>query len=311
MSQKMLLTECNYKIYDKKLLTIIKAFEEWRSKCANIFSNYSIHVLFDHKNFEHFMIIKQLNRWQVKWIEFFFEFNFQITYRLKIQNTKSDNLIRRFQKFFVDNFDEKKQFNNQVIFKSKNLNLEMRNAIKLVEQIYQLKSETTKLVIIIYFNLIKFIIFEIFKFDIDEKDFDDENDNFDAENIFIVNQSFTNAINFSKNQFDAINFSNFSSTFNAINSSTFNETNFVQNLSMQSNIEFDTNNINNFLFRIKKAYKKNKKLQVIIKTKKNDNRKISAKLIKKKIRLKLSDCEIKHEFFWIKKRLHMSRKFFL
>ena len=108
----------------------------------------------------------------------------------------------------------------------------MRNAIKLIEQIYQLKNETTKLVIMIYFDLIKFIIFEIFKFDIDEKNFDNENDNFDVESIFIVDQSFTNAINFLKNQFDAINFLNFSTTFNVINSSTFNKTNFVQNLSM-------------------------------------------------------------------------------
>ena len=108
----------------------------------------------------------------------------------------------------------------------------MRNAIKLIEQIYQLKNETTKLVIMIYFDLIKFIIFEIFKFDIDEKNFDNENDNFDVESIFIVDQSFTNAINFLKNQFDAVNFSNFSSTFNAINSSKFNKTNFIQNLSM-------------------------------------------------------------------------------
>ena len=51
---------------------------------------------------------------------------------------------------------------------------------------------------------------------------------------------------------------------------------------MQLNIEFDANNINNFLFRIKKAYKKNKKFQIIIKAKKNDDRKISIKFIKKK-----------------------------
>ena len=66
---------------------------------------------------------------------------------------------------------------------------------------------------------------------------------------------------------------------------------------MQLNIEFNTNNINNFLFRIKKTYKKNKKFQIIMKTKKNNNRKILIKFIKKKIRLKLNDCEIKHEFF--------------
>ena len=144
------------------------------------------------------------------------------------------------------------------------MNFEIRNAIKLIEQIYQLKNETTKFVMITYFFLIKFMIFEIFEFDIDEKNFDNENNNdFDVENIFIVNESFTNTVNFSKNQVHIINFSNFSSTFNAINSSTFNETNFVLNLSTQSNTEFNTNNINNFLFRIKKAYKKIKNFKLL------------------------------------------------
>ena len=42
---------------------------------------------------------------------------------------------------------------------------------------------------------------------------------------------------------------------------------------------------------------------------KNDNdRKISIKLIKKNIRLKLNNCEIKFDLFWIKKRLHMFKK---
>ena len=75
------------------------------------------------------------------------------------------------------------------------------------------------------------MIFEIFKSNIDGKKFDNENNNdFDVENIYIVDESFTNAINFLKNQFHAINFSNFSSTFNAINSLTFNKTNIVLNL---------------------------------------------------------------------------------
>ena len=107
------------------------------------------------------------------------------------------------------------------------MNFEVRNAVKLVEQIYQLKNETTRFVMMTYFDLIKFMIFEIFKFDIDEEDFDDENNNFDVENILIVDQSFTNEINFSKNQLNVVNSSNFSSTFNAINSSTLNEANFV------------------------------------------------------------------------------------
>ena len=48
-----------------------------------------------------------------------------------------------------------------------------------------------------------------------------------------------------------------------------------------------------------------------MKTKRNDDRKISTKFIKKRVRLELSDCEIKYELFWIKERLHMSRKKFL
>ena len=44
------------------------------------------------------------------------------------------------------------------------------------------------------------MIFEIFKFDIDEKIFDDKNNNnFDVENIFIIDELFTNTINFLKN----------------------------------------------------------------------------------------------------------------
>ena len=60
MSQKMLSIECNYEIYDKKLLIIIRAFEKWRSKCANTFFNNFIKI---------FLIIKiskflwQLNNW--------------------------------------------------------------------------------------------------------------------------------------------------------------------------------------------------------------------------------------------------------
>ena len=44
-----------------------------------------------------------------------------------------------------------------------------------------------------------------------------------------------------------------------------------------------------------------------MKIKKNDDRKISTKFIKKKIRLKLNDCVIKNNFLWIKNRLYISK----
>ena len=150
MSQKMFFAKCNYEIYDKKLLIIIKVFEKWRLECANTFVKNSIKIIFDHKNFEHFMIIKQLNRRQIKWIEFFAKFNFKIIYRFEIQNIKSNNLIRRTNDLLANDFDERKQFNNQIILKLKNLNVEIRNAIVLNDELHQLKNVIIKLTIITY-----------------------------------------------------------------------------------------------------------------------------------------------------------------
>ena len=55
-SFKMLFAKCNYKIYDKKLLTIIKAFEKWRLKLKDTLN--FIEIIFNHKNLKYFIIIK-------------------------------------------------------------------------------------------------------------------------------------------------------------------------------------------------------------------------------------------------------------
>jgi hypothetical protein len=56
--------ECNYEIYDKKLLTIIRCFEQWRVELQSVesFTN----VLTNHKSLEYFMITKKLNKRQAK-----------------------------------------------------------------------------------------------------------------------------------------------------------------------------------------------------------------------------------------------------
>ena len=97
--------------------------------------------------------------------------------------------------------------------------------------------------------------------------------------------------------------------FSITNSST-NQQNFVTNSSITNRffvinslielfdkIQNDTFRYSNFLFRIQTIYKKNSILQTIMKIKNNDNRKISIKLIKKNIRLKLNNCEIKFNLF--------------
>lgn len=59
LSRKMSPQECNYEIYDKELLAIVRAFEEWEPELAGV--KDPIKVLSDHKNLEYFMTSKRLN----------------------------------------------------------------------------------------------------------------------------------------------------------------------------------------------------------------------------------------------------------
>lgn len=92
-SMKMTGPETNYPIYDKELLAIIKAFEEWRPELAG--TDDPIEVFSDHKALEYFMTTKKLNRRQARWAEFLSEFHFVIHYRPGKQGTKPDSLTRR------------------------------------------------------------------------------------------------------------------------------------------------------------------------------------------------------------------------
>ena len=52
----MLSAECNYDIYNKKLLIIIYTFKKWRPELKDAVKQ--IQVITDYKNLEYFMIIK-------------------------------------------------------------------------------------------------------------------------------------------------------------------------------------------------------------------------------------------------------------
>jgi hypothetical protein len=92
-SRKMAPAECNYEIYDKELLAIIRCFEEWRPDLEG--SELPIQVLTDHKSLEYFMTTKRLTRRQARWAEFLADYHFQITYRPGKENQKADSLTRR------------------------------------------------------------------------------------------------------------------------------------------------------------------------------------------------------------------------
>ena len=131
MSKKMSPQECNYEIYDKELLAIVRAFEEWHPELAGTPVDDPIKILTDHKNLEYFMTTKQLNRRQARWAEFLSEFNFRITYRPGKQGTKPDSLTRRIGDLPEDDNDERRQFQHQIMLKAKHLDQGVREAISL------------------------------------------------------------------------------------------------------------------------------------------------------------------------------------
>ena len=77
-SRKIASVECNYKTYDKKLLAIIRCFEEWRPELKS--TSLPVKIFTDHKGLKYFMSTKKLTPRQVRWAEFLLEFNFVISY---------------------------------------------------------------------------------------------------------------------------------------------------------------------------------------------------------------------------------------
>jgi hypothetical protein len=63
-SKKYSPAECKYEIYDKELMAIIRAFEEWRPELQSVIN--PIRVLSDHKNLEYFTTTKLLNQRQAR-----------------------------------------------------------------------------------------------------------------------------------------------------------------------------------------------------------------------------------------------------
>jgi len=52
--------KCNYAIYDKELIAIVKAFEEWRPELAGTAN--PIKVISNYATLQTFMVNKELNR---------------------------------------------------------------------------------------------------------------------------------------------------------------------------------------------------------------------------------------------------------
>ena len=123
-SRRLSPAECNYEIYDKELLAIIRAFEEWRPELQG--AAYPVKVITDHKNLDYFTTTKQLSRRQARWAEYLSRFDFKITYRPGKLGGKPDALTRRSGDLPKEG-DVRLEHQNQVVLKPHNFELHANN----------------------------------------------------------------------------------------------------------------------------------------------------------------------------------------
>ena len=99
-SQLMSKEERNYEIYDREMLGLIRALEDWRHFLERI----SFKVITDHKNMEWWATMRDLNRRQARWSLYLSHFDFKITYR-KGESMQADALSRFAQDHVHDQED--------------------------------------------------------------------------------------------------------------------------------------------------------------------------------------------------------------
>jgi transposase InsO family protein len=131
-SKKMSPAECNYMIYDKELLAIIRSFELWKPEVASLAPENPVQVFTDHKNLEYFMTTKQLNRRQARWAEFLSEFNFKIMYRPGKQGEKPDILTRRSQDLPKGFSDDRQRHQFQTLLQAEHLDEDVKKALSVM-----------------------------------------------------------------------------------------------------------------------------------------------------------------------------------
>ena len=92
-SQKITPLELNYNIYNKELLVIIVVLKEQRVFLQGIIELFIIKI--DYKNLIGFLIIKELNRRSVRWVEILIKYYFEIKHVSGIDNIRIDTLSRK------------------------------------------------------------------------------------------------------------------------------------------------------------------------------------------------------------------------
>ena len=92
LSKTLSPTERNYEIYDRELLGIIQALEEWQHYIQG--SSHTTIVFSDHKNLTYFWTAQKLNRRQARWSLYLSEFNISLIHLPRSKMIQSDTLSR-------------------------------------------------------------------------------------------------------------------------------------------------------------------------------------------------------------------------
>ena len=82
--------ERNYEIYDRELLAIIQALEEWQHYIQG--SPHTTIMLSDHKNLTYYREAKKLNRRQAQWSLYLSEFDVKLVHTPGNKMVQSDTL---------------------------------------------------------------------------------------------------------------------------------------------------------------------------------------------------------------------------
>ena len=82
--------ERNYTIFDKELLAVKVAFQEWRHYLMG--ARHPVTVFTDHRNLLFLKTVRALTPRQVRWSLFFADYNFVITFCPGRKNGKADAL---------------------------------------------------------------------------------------------------------------------------------------------------------------------------------------------------------------------------
>ncbi|PIL37451.1 hypothetical protein GSI_01145 [Ganoderma sinense ZZ0214-1] len=93
LSKSLSPAERNYEIYDREMLALIVALDEWRHFLKGAQSRFEIHS--DHKNLEYFRKPQRLNPRQARWVLTLQDYDFALVHRPGRTMGKPDALSRR------------------------------------------------------------------------------------------------------------------------------------------------------------------------------------------------------------------------